>query len=404
MNIQYCQYCGSKISEEELAKGLGFDAGNNDFVCAGCAAARGIPPRAAVAKRGSGARHPVPRGSGIRPAINPRPPSGERMAVNLRPPSGERPAVMARPPSAIRSNTTRSNHKHDGVTPRRIGPLAILILLLGIGIFGGTLYWKMNHTTPAAPGENGAQPTDVSKASGAEQKSTETKIATPAKSVDPTLKTAPAEPQYDPLSRGLVAHWKFDEPGGDVAIDATGNHNDGKLIGGVTRIQGKIGGALQFDGTSGYVGIGRALFKDLPTFAITFWVKPTATPGNRTGLVGQNDVLEFGFDSGTLHIWTAAGGELLAPPWQYPNNEWHHIAVIGTSLRLKFFIDAKEVASVDQKTENYGGSSFNFNIGGGGIWDEKGNFFTGALDDVRLYAFSLDEAQIKALYELGAKK
>jgi hypothetical protein len=404
MNIQYCQYCGSKISEEELAKGLGFDAGNNDFVCAACAAARGIPPQRGVAsKRASGSRHPVPRGSGIRQAVNPKPPSGERPAINLRPPSGERPAIVTRTGSGARTTAIR-HPKLDGVTPRRIGPLAFLVALLGIAIFGGTLYWKINHTTPAAPGENGAQSTDVSKASGAEQKSAETKTPTPAKTADPALKTAPVEPRYDPLSRGLVAHWKFDEAGGDVALDATGNHNDGKLIGGVTRIQGKIGSALQFDGTTGYVGIGRVLFKDLPTFAITFWVKPTATPGNRIGLAGQNDALEFGFDSGSIHIWTAGGGELLAPPWQFPNDEWHHIAVIGTSLRLKFFIDAKEVASLDQKTENYGGSGFNFNIGGGGIWDDKGNFFTGALDDVRLYAFSLDEAQIKALYELGAKK
>jgi hypothetical protein len=323
--------------------------------------------------------------------------------VKIRTSSGERPAVSPRATPASGTNRGRPAQQLDGVTARRIGPAAFFVAIIGILVFGAAFYWKTSHNSQTKT--DGPPPAEIQPEVKASEKSpAPSTIANNASQPSPATTPTPAVvPQYDPLSRGLVAHWRFDEASGDVALDSTGNHNEGKLTRGVTRVPGKIGGALQFDGTSGYVGIGRVLFKDLPTFAIALWVKPTATPGNRTGLAGQNDSLEFGFDGAQVCIWTAGGGGISAP-WTFPNNEWHHITAIGTSLRVKIFIDAKEVASLDQKTENYGGSGFNFNIGGGGIWDDKGNFFTGAIDDVRLYAFSLDETQIKAIYELGARK
>ncbi len=55
------------------------------------------------------------------------------------------------------------------------------------------------------------------------------------------------------LTEGLVGWWKFDETEGNVASDSSGNGNDGNLTNGPTWTEGKIGGALSFDGVDDYV-------------------------------------------------------------------------------------------------------------------------------------------------------
>jgi len=64
------------------------------------------------------------------------------------------------------------------------------------------------------------------------------------------------------LTEGLVGWWKFDELDGNISYDSSGNGNDGNLTNGPTWTDGKIGGALSFDGiddhmiTPNFEGIG----------------------------------------------------------------------------------------------------------------------------------------------------
>jgi len=54
--------------------------------------------------------------------------------------------------------------------------------------------------------------------------------------------------------KGLLGHWKFDEAGGDVVVDSSGNQNDGEIWG-AQWVKGKFGTALWFDGSGAYVSI-----------------------------------------------------------------------------------------------------------------------------------------------------
>ena len=49
----------------------------------------------------------------------------------------------------------------------------------------------------------------------------------------------------------LVAHWKFDDGSGTVAVDSSGNGHDGTLLLAPEWVAGKFGGALAFGGISG---------------------------------------------------------------------------------------------------------------------------------------------------------
>src|SRR3989338_2689930 len=59
----------------------------------------------------------------------------------------------------------------------------------------------------------------------------------------------------DTLREGLVGHWSFDGPDmdGNRALDRSGQGNTGALTGGPKRVAGKIGQALDFDGSDDHV-------------------------------------------------------------------------------------------------------------------------------------------------------
>ena len=54
----------------------------------------------------------------------------------------------------------------------------------------------------------------------------------------------------------LVGLWRFDETSGTIAHDGSGNGHDGTLIGNPKWTAGRIGGALDFDGSDDLVELG----------------------------------------------------------------------------------------------------------------------------------------------------
>jgi len=62
------------------------------------------------------------------------------------------------------------------------------------------------------------------------------------------------------LHRGLVAHWTMDQNqiNGTKLKDSVSTH-DGLLVGRVTQVDGRIGGALELDGETGYITFGNIL-------------------------------------------------------------------------------------------------------------------------------------------------
>ena len=74
--------------------------------------------------------------------------------------------------------------------------------------------------------------------------------------------------------------------------------------------------------------------------------------------------------------------------FDYGENDWVYVdggvAVIGGST-----------------TNSYGSSTYPLNIGGGGIWDATGNWFSGQIDDVRLYDYALSQDEIVSVCGLG---
>ncbi len=209
-----------------------------------------------------------------------------------------------------------------------------------------------------------------------------------------------------------VAYYRLNETSGAVAANAGSGAGLNAAYNGTTL--GTAGprppawngfeannNAPTFTGSS-YVGGPSGFFNGRAAFSVGGWVKPTATPPARTGLFGQNDCVEFGFISGTtLECWTPGGGSVTGVPYPYPLNEWHHVLAVANGSTIRIFIDGVQAASGGSATANYGASGSAFNIGGGGVQDASGNFFTGQIDEVVAYHRALSDAEVLSLYRAG---
>jgi hypothetical protein len=150
------------------------------------------------------------------------------------------------------------------------------------------------------------------------------------------------------------------------------------------------------------------LLDSLPAFSLEYWVKPfnrVSDPtafGTRIGIVGQNDAVEYGFiDQNTIQIWTPGGGQLNTT-YSFPDNTWHHVATIATGADIRNYFDGVLVGTGGSSAGgNYGSSTFKVHIGGGGVYDGTGNFFTGDIDEVAIFDKSIDASRIAQHYKAG---
>jgi hypothetical protein len=200
------------------------------------------------------------------------------------------------------------------------------------------------------------------------------------------------------IESGLIGHWTFDEGQGTTAADSSGNGNDGTLNGGAQWVDGIILGAIEFNGSDAYVGTGQTLLNSMTEFTLACWVSPGNPLDARIGIVGQNDAVEFGFDGTNLMIWCASGGSATVG-WTLGTYTWHHVAVVANGTNYTLYIDGQPAGSGGSAVTNYGTSTYPVNIGGGGVWDDAGNWFLGQIDDVRIYNRALSTDDMQELYE-----
>ncbi len=142
---------------------------------------------------------------------------------------------------------------------------------------------------------------------------------------------------------------------------------------------------------------------NLPAFTIAGWICPTATQANRTGLFGQNDTMEFGFSSSsTVQIWTPVGS--VSASYPFPNNTWHYVTAVGGSGQLALYFDGVPKNTTAISASNFGESDYDFNIGGGGVFDPTGNYFKGQIDEVAVWFRALATNEITTLLATNAEQ
>jgi tetratricopeptide (TPR) repeat protein len=201
---------------------------------------------------------------------------------------------------------------------------------------------------------------------------------------------------------GLLGWWKLDESGGFIAADSSGNGHNGTLQGDPTWRpgDGKIGGALEFDGEDDYVEI-----EDETSFDITgqvtlsMWVKTNDTGNNENNpYVAKGDhsyaIKHYGDNSIEFFIYDGDWYAVQHSVDSSFNDSWHHLvgAYDGTQLRL--YVDGLQQGTADH-TGSIATSDFAVNIGRNSEHTDR--LYDGLIDDVRIYNYALTEDEIVSL-------
>ena len=203
----------------------------------------------------------------------------------------------------------------------------------------------------------------------------------------------------------LAGEWTFDQ---DDAGDSSGWGNDG-LINGATPGNGVMGRAMFFDGND-YIEIGSNLNITARTsFTYSAWVKPTSTGSNMAVVGGRHGDRDSFIVVPTGKIRFRGDDTLVDSNGTIKWDEWNHIAVaydydavteMNTTISL--YIDG-----VLDRT----GPPSSWHMGTFDNWSNSTRwigyesrqlyYFTGGIDDVRIYKKTLTAAQIQQHYAEG---
>jgi CSLREA domain-containing protein len=198
---------------------------------------------------------------------------------------------------------------------------------------------------------------------------------------------------------GAVAVWRFDESAGSTAIDSTLATNDG-TVAGALRTTGRVGGALDFNGSSDLVTT--AANPALPTgsspYSIVAWIRPDAMGAK--GIVGwgnygtgnQVNALRL-TPTGLMNYWW--NNDLSATTADL-TGAWHHVAATWDGVTRRLYLDGTQVAQ-DNPTGLAVPSTANFAIGR----TYTGELFDGKIDEVGLFDRGLSTADVQRIYTQG---
>jgi phosphatidylinositol-3-phosphatase len=200
-------------------------------------------------------------------------------------------------------------------------------------------------------------------------------------------------------SASLVAAYSFNEGSGTVVGDSSGNGRTGTVSNGTWSASGKYGSALVFNGTSSVVTVADATSLHLTSaMTIEAWVDPsTVTSAWRDVIYKGNDNYYLEGTSCCASGGPAAGGTFGAldddveGPSRLTANVWTHLAETYDGATVRLFVNGVQVAS---KAESglLATSSNPLQIGGDSLY---GQWFSGLIDEVRVYNTALSAAQIQ---------
>ncbi len=215
------------------------------------------------------------------------------------------------------------------------------------------------------------------------------------------------------IDSGLVGHWSFD--GKDMtqnAKDTSGQGNTGYLVGytSTTTSAGKLGQAMRFDGSTQYVNVNDNLSLNPSAITVSSWIKASSFTN------AYNTIVHKGDGSNFYEVYVKSNGKLAVYNGNNPTfsqydgtgtytlstNQWYFVTFTYDSVNgLKGYVNGALDGS-DVVNGLVGLSSTALSIGRDS-WT-AGRFFSGSIDDVRIYNRALSSAEVKKLYTASSAR
>jgi hypothetical protein len=201
---------------------------------------------------------------------------------------------------------------------------------------------------------------------------------------------------------GVVAAYSFNEGTGSVASDQSGNGNNGTIENAAWSLgTGRFGGnALLFNGTNARVTINDSPSLDLTNgLTLEAWVDPSgATSGWRAVLVKEDgslaaDYMLYAYSQYKVPVeglLIGTGEKSLGGKTKLPLSTWTHLAATYDGATQRLYVNGQQVASNPQSGPIKTGNG-KLRIGGDAVW---GEYFSGIIDEVRIYNRALSVGEI----------
>lgn len=209
----------------------------------------------------------------------------------------------------------------------------------------------------------------------------------------------------------IMGMWLFDNGEGTVASDSSDQGNDGQIHG-ATWVDGKFGGALQFDGTDDWVEVAHSEsvgFAAGTSFTLTVYFKGTKVGGSLAGknYEDRSQALPWymiwngGANNKVTFFLRNSAGTSFRPEstTEIGDDQWHFVAgrADADTGKATIWIDGKQEAELDYDTDSgYGNSDGVFHIG-----RHFDRYTAGIIDEVALFNVALSESDMTSIMDDG---
>jgi len=218
------------------------------------------------------------------------------------------------------------------------------------------------------------------------------------------------------LSKGLIGHWTFDDKD-NPGRDSSGRDHHGVLKGPAWSQDEAGSGVLEFDGKDDYVDlsdIDEYEFGPEDGFTISMWVKPQKNRERHQQQGSKKAARAYIFgrtnDSRNLPKCTWAVSHIKALSFVMGNGDrsgasypiggskygpWHHLVVVvgAKDEAIDSYLNGVKTKSGKRTVGQLTQSTNSFRIGG----EYQYYYFTGRIDDVRIYNRTLSQEEVLAL-------
>ena len=209
------------------------------------------------------------------------------------------------------------------------------------------------------------------------------------------------------VDTNLKGYWSFngDDISGTTAYDRSGSRNNGTLANGPVAIQGKIGQALDFDGTNDYVSTADYSYSNAQAFTMSVWFKADTVSGNQ--VIFSKETYEYNLrltDATLAFVYWDTGG-VGAIDLSYSNvtaNRWYLISITYNGSGAAYmYVDGVRVSSDTNIVNAFQNKAEALRIGGGYHISGSPGYLNGKIDEMRIYNRALSEGEIQSLYTQG---
>lgn len=222
---------------------------------------------------------------------------------------------------------------------------------------------------------------------------------------------------YHSLGSEAVGVWNFDEGSGSTVIDGSGYGNNGAIYGAVFSQDtpyNKVGSgqgkySLNFDGVNDYINCGNSeSFNFSGEITVSHWIYfieqinsyPTTVSKSYDGTDWGSMCWAVGISANKIRFGTNGGSYASNTAMDY--GKWYHVVFVAGDNLNRLYINGQLDREVDRAFTRT--STQNIVIGNRRFDTSNKYYYTGKIDDVRIYSQALSASEIQKQYAEGLKE